>query len=90
MKKLLTILILLQSFVAIAQTLSMSDEISIGGADGYGLIGKYNDRILFFLLDDREVKLRAYDAKLHKMWERELEPDRKNIDQQDADEKGRQ
>ncbi len=78
MKKLLTILILLQSFVAIAQTLSMSDEISIGGADGYGLIGKYNDRILFFLLDDREVKLRAYDAKLHKMWERELEPDRKN------------
>ena len=78
MKKLLILLIFFQSFVTTAQTLSMSDEISIGGADGYGLIGKYNERILFFLLDDREVKLRAYDTKLHKMWERELEPDRKN------------
>ncbi len=78
MKKLLTLFILFQGFNVIAQTLSMSDEIPIGGADGYGFIGKYNERILFFLLDNKEVKLRAYDSKLHKMWERELEPDRKN------------
>ncbi len=78
MKKLLTLLIIFQSLIATAQTLSMSEEISFGGADGYGIIGKYNDRLLFFLLDDREVKLKAFDNKMHKMWERELEPDRKN------------
>lgn len=78
MKKQLTFLVLFQSIFAIAQTLSLSEEISIGGADGYGIIGKYNERVLFFLLDNREVKLRAYDNKLHKLWERELEPERKN------------
>ena len=78
MKKIFLLLILCQSFFAAAQTLSLSDEIHIGGADGYGIIGKYNDRVLFFLLDNKEVKLRAYDNKLHKLWERELEPDRKN------------
>ncbi len=78
MKKRLTFLVLFQSVFAIAQTLSLSEEISIAGADGYGIIGKYNERVLFFLLDDKEVKLRAYDGKLHKLWERELEPERKN------------
>ena len=78
MKKIFLLLILCQSFFAAAQTLSLSDEIHIGGAVGYGIIGKYNDRVLFFLLDNKEVKLRAYDNKLHKLWERDLEPDRKN------------
>ena len=78
MKKLLILFILLFNGVAFAQTLSVSEEISINGSDGYGIIGKYNDRILFFLLNNNEVKLRAYDNKLHKLWERDLEPDRKS------------
>ena len=73
MKQLLISFILLFNGVAFAQTLSVSEEISINGSDGYGIIGKYNDRILFFLLNNNEVKLRAYDNKLHKLWERDLE-----------------
>lgn len=78
MKKLFVLFILFQSIVTSAQTLSVSDEIYINGAAGYGIIGKYNERILFFTLEDKEVKLRAYDTKLHKLWEREIEPERKN------------
>ena len=50
----------------------------INGASGYGIIGKYNDRILFYLIENNEVKLKAYDGKMRKLWERELEPDKKN------------
>jgi hypothetical protein len=78
MKKLFTFLIIFQTLVATAQTVSVSDEIFITAAEAYGIIGKYNDRILFFLLEDKEVKLKAFDNKLHQMWEREIVPDRKN------------
>ena len=60
-----------------AQTLDISEEIYIGSADGYGIIGKYNERVLFFSLDDSKVKLRALDNKMRKIWEKEVEPDRK-------------
>jgi hypothetical protein len=61
-----------------SQTMSISDEIFIGSAEGYGIVGKLNDRILFFTLDDSKVKIRALDGKLHKLWEKEVIPDRKN------------
>ncbi|MBL7818756.1 MAG: hypothetical protein JNL70_27400 [Saprospiraceae bacterium] len=78
MARLLTLAFTLICMTATAQSLSVSDEFFIGGADGYGIIGKYNDRILYFLLENKKVKLRALDNKMHKMWEREIEPDRKN------------
>ncbi len=78
MKKLLILCILSQCLGINAQTVSMSEDIFINSAIGYGIIGKYNDRILFFLLEDKEVKLKALDAKLHRLWEREIEPERKN------------
>ncbi len=61
-----------------AQTLSISEEIYIGSSEGYGIIGKMNDRVLFFNLDDNKVKIKAFDTKLHKVWEKDIEPDRKN------------
>lgn len=78
MKKLLVLVFLLHNIVSWAQTLSVSDEIVISGATGYGIIGKYNERVLFFLIENNEVKLRAFDNKMHKLWEREIEPDKKN------------
>jgi hypothetical protein len=78
MKKLIFLFFIFQTFLSTAQTVNMSEDIFINGASGYGLIGKYNDRVLFFLLDDKKVKLQALDNKLHKLWEREIEPDRKN------------
>jgi hypothetical protein len=79
MKKLAILLIFVHNiFLTKGQTTLISDEINIGTSDGYGIIGKYNDRILFFNLDDNKVKLKSFDAKLHKVWEKDIEPDRKN------------
>ena len=80
MKKLILLTLALFSIAPIlkAQTLSISDEIYIGNSEGYGIIGKMSDRILFFNLDDNKVKIKAFDAKLHKVWDRDIEPDRKN------------
>lgn len=61
-----------------AQKLSLSEGVFIGGSDGYGIIGKYNDRVLFFHLDDSKVKIRGLDVNLRKLWDKEVEPDRKN------------
>jgi hypothetical protein len=75
MKKLISICLLLSHIVGVAQNVEVSDEIHVGSATGYGIVGKFNDRILFFHLDDDEVKLRAFDGKMHKIWEREVQPD---------------
>jgi hypothetical protein len=75
MKKLTFIFLLVKSLWVVGQNVELSDEIHVGSATGYGIIGKFNDRILFFHLDDDEVKLRAYDTKMHKIWEREIQPD---------------
>ena len=79
MKKLVILLICVHSiFLTKGQTTQISDEINIGSSEGYGIIGKYNERVLFFNLDDNKVKLKAFDAKLNKIWEKDIEPDRKN------------
>ncbi len=75
MKKLSIIFLLFKSLFVFGQNIELSEEIHVGSATGYGIIGKFNDRILFFHLDDDEVKLRAYDPKMHKIWEREVQPD---------------
>jgi hypothetical protein len=75
MNKVICIFLLFCSFFAAGQNIELTDEIHVGSATGYGIIGKFNDRILFYHLDDDEVKLRAFDAKMHKIWEREIQPD---------------
>lgn len=79
MNKFSIILPFLLSFVTLkSQSLNISDEIYIGNSEGYGVVGKYGDRILFFNLDDNKVKIKAFDEKLHKIWDKDVEPDRKN------------
>jgi hypothetical protein len=68
-------------FALNAQKLSLSEEVFIGNSEGYGIIGKYNERILFFHIDDNKVKIRGVDASLHKLWDKEVEPERKNQSQ---------
>lgn len=77
MKQFFFLLFVCQSLWAIGQNVQVSDDIYIGSSLGYGIIGKFNDRILFYHLDNDAVKLRAFDAKMHKMWDREIEPDNK-------------
>ena len=80
MKKLilLTKTLFLSTLTLCGQTLSLSEEVFIGSSEGYGIIGKINDRILFFNLADNKVKVKAFDTKLHKSWDKDIEPDRKN------------
>jgi hypothetical protein len=77
MKQLMSIFLCCQCLFLMGQNVELSDEIHIGSATGYGILGKFNDRVLFYHLEDDEVKLRAFDAKMHKMWEREAELDHK-------------
>jgi hypothetical protein len=82
MKKLFLYILLINFHFGLnAQKLSLSEDIFIGGSEGYGIIGKYNDRVLFFHIDDNKVKIRGLDASLHKLWDKEVEPDRKNQSQ---------
>jgi hypothetical protein len=78
MEKRLTLLFSLILNLGIAQTIAVSDDISITSAEAYGIIGKFNDRVLAYTIDDNKVKLRALDAKMTKIWERDLEPERRN------------
>ncbi len=75
MKKLLLFFLGIQSLMAFGQNVEISDEIYVGSATGYGILGKFNDRFLFYHLDNDLVKLRAFDGKLRKIWEREIQPD---------------
>ena len=78
MKKYLFFLYCFFTMSGMAQTVDISEDIYVGNTEGYGIIGKMNDRILFYHLDNGVVKCRAYDAKMRKIWERDLEADRKN------------
>ncbi len=77
MKKLLLFFLGVQSLWVFGQNVEISDEIYVGSATGYGILGKFNDRFLFYHLDNDVVKLRAFDVKLRKIWEREIQPDNK-------------
>jgi hypothetical protein len=78
MKKHYFLICLLAHFQLAAQNISVSEEVYVGDSEGYGIIGKLNDRLLFFHLNDNLVKLRALDNSMHKIWDKEIEPDRKN------------
>jgi hypothetical protein len=78
MKQLIFYIFLLSiHFQLNAQKLSLSEEVFIGNSEGYGIIGKYNERILFYHIDDSKVKIRGVDANLRKLWDKEIEPERK-------------
>lgn len=60
-----------------AQNTFLSEEYSITRAEAYGVLGKMNDRVLFFVIEDNQVKIRALDSRMRKIWEREIEPERR-------------
>ena len=54
-----------------------ADEINLHRAEMYGIIGKINERVQLYLLRDNKLFITAYDEKLHKLGERELELEKK-------------
>jgi hypothetical protein len=62
----------------IGQTYRVADdEISLHRAEMYGIIGKINERVQLYLVRDNKLFVTAYDEKLHKLGDRELELEKK-------------
>ncbi len=74
-------LILLFSFFTLslsAQTVTVSEDISIRNDKFYAIIGKMKDRLLLLRDHSGKVEVQAFDAKLRKGWDKELDLDKKN------------
>ena len=61
-----------------SQKYSLSGEVDIRRSEMYGLIGKLNDRFLLFYVEDGYVNIQALDEAMHKIAEKQIEPEKKN------------
>lgn len=60
-----------------AQKIDISETFSIGLANGYGAIGKYENQFLTYVVENDMVKVKAFDEKMYKVWDKKLETERK-------------
>jgi hypothetical protein len=80
MRHLLLLLLLFMPSLFTAQTMYISEGISIRNDYGYELIGRLRDRILIFRDKYDEFEVQAYDQQMHPAWNRELEDlDKKRV-----------
>ncbi|MCB0576908.1 MAG: hypothetical protein KDC61_20280, partial [Saprospiraceae bacterium] len=56
-----------------AQSMLVSDAISIRNDYGYEIVGRLRDRILLFRDKYDEFEVQAFDNQLHMSWSREIE-----------------
>ncbi|MEM1318793.1 MAG: hypothetical protein AAGG75_00985 [Bacteroidota bacterium] len=77
MIKYFTFFLLLLPFLLPAQTVTVSEDVSIRNDRFYSIIGKMKDR--FILFRDRETKfeIQAFDERMRLSWNKELELDKK-------------
>ncbi len=81
MKKLLLLLVfILPTFVS-AQTVTVSEPLSIRTDQAYELLGKLKDRFLLYRNKaNNEFEIQAYNENLQMSWKKELEFERKKTD----------
>ncbi len=72
-KYILHLLLLALAQNAFAQTFNVSDEVDINRADMYGVVGKINDRVIFFSVEDGYATFRSFDEKMHHLSEKRIE-----------------
>lgn len=77
MIKVLTLTIALIPFLLTAQTVTVSEDVSIRNDKFYSLVGKMKNRFLLFRDKDTKFEVQAYDENLRLSWNKELELDRK-------------
>ena len=63
-----------------AQTVMISDEITIRNDVAYDIIGKMKGRTLLFRARENEYEIQAFDDKLRMSWEKELEFEKKKVE----------
>ncbi len=77
MIRIITSLLLLFSFGLAAQTITVSEDISIRNDKYYTLIGKLKNRLLIFRDKANEYEVLAFDERLRRSWEKKIEFDKK-------------
>jgi len=73
----LTVFFLILPFLLTAQTVTVSEDVSIRNDNFYALIGKMKNRFLLFRDKDAKFEIQAFDENLRLSWNKELELDKK-------------
>ena len=60
-----------------SQTITVSDEINFKSDHKYAIIGKMKDHILLYQEKDNDFEIQAFNDKMGKIWDKELELDKK-------------
>ena len=80
MKKILILFFVFFSQSLFAQTVTVSEDVSIRNDKFYAIIGKMKGRLLLLRDRSNKVEVQAFDEKLRKGWDKELTLDKKNAD----------
>ncbi len=75
-----SVLIFLFSSFAIAQTVTVSEEVSIRNDNAYDIIGKMGDRFLLYREQTNKVEIQSFDMRMRQSWSKELKFDHKRFD----------
>ena len=82
MKSLLPLIILILLLPALldAQTVTVSEEVSIRHDNAYDIIGKMGERFLLYREQTNKVEIQAFDMRMRESWNKELKFDNKRFD----------
>ena len=81
MKKLFTLMVFLLPTLLSAQTVTVSEPLSIRSDQGYEVIGKMKDRFLLYRNKaNNDYEIQAFNENLHQSWTKELEFERKKTE----------
>lgn len=75
-----SILFFIFSSFATAQTVTVSEEVSIRNDNAYDIIGKMGDRFLLYQEQTNKVEIQAFDMRMRQSWNKELKFDHKRFD----------
>ncbi|MEL6923673.1 MAG: hypothetical protein AAFO94_06455 [Bacteroidota bacterium] len=68
------------SYLAKAQIVTVSEELTIRNDIAYEIVGKMKERTLLFRVKENEYEVQAFDEKLRLSWSKELEFEKKKVD----------
>ena len=76
----LSVLIFLFSSLTFAQTVTVSEEVSIRNDNAYDIIGKMGERFLLYREQTNKVEIQSFDMRMRQSWNKELKFDHKRFD----------
>ena len=72
------LIICLIACAAEAQTIAVSEEVSLRNDQAYFIVGKFDETLLLMRDQDTEVEIHAFDSELREKWSRTIEYEKKN------------